>query len=580
MADRKIIDQNVFFLSGFQNTLNQKVAAGEIQVGAFYLTEDTNRLYIGKEAGKLDLLNSAVRFVTQESFSTLGTSWKNEADKGATHLNELVYITDLNILAVWAATGKTNPPYDWVQINPDTHTEIKGIATEISGGSSADSNEVTVQSTVSFKDGNTEAEDSVVDTFKIVGNGKTVKVKSTDADTISITGDTYTLSSAADGSNKAKVSLSSALGQAGSEFTITAGDNVKVTASGSDIKIDSEKWIPDGSSVEVADGKIKLTLQNKDGEGPGVIQSNELFVYVGNNTKKLIGEDLNVYTKDQVEAKLRGLNGMTYKGTVGPANTAIISSYKISNNAVVNNDGAAIDVSAGDMFLVVCENDAKGNPIPITFNGNSLITGDLIIAVGTEGADGFIGSDLAWNVVPSGNDTIIDTTYAFEANAADHKISLKSNKDGDVGEIGAIDLDAGNDDIVLSSSTESNNRVLKTSISHKVYSNSLTPVNSNETLSNGQANITVMDGISISNGHVTGITTKTLTLPSYSINVEGTDSGTEAKSSVSLSNQFKAGSDVLNTLNTTFESETLDITLKSSAGQAPVVGFELTWGTF
>ena len=57
MADRKITDQNVFFLSGFQNTLNQKVAAGEIQVGAFYLTEDTNRLYIGKEAGKLDLLN-------------------------------------------------------------------------------------------------------------------------------------------------------------------------------------------------------------------------------------------------------------------------------------------------------------------------------------------------------------------------------------------------------------------------------------------------------------------------------------------------------------------------------------------
>lgn len=574
MADRKITNQNVFFLSGFQNTLNQKVAAGEIQVGAFYLTEDTNRLYIGKEAGKLDLLNSAVRFVSQSEFNSLGTAWKKEADKGATHLNELVYITDLNILAVWSE--KTAGTYDWVQINPDTDTKIKEFVTEVS----ASNNEATVQNTVTAIDGSTKAEENYINSFKVAGNGKTVKVEASDAKTISITGDTYTLSSAADGANKAKVSLSSALGQAGSEFTITAGDNVKVTASGSDIKIDSEKWIPDGSSVEVADGKIKLTLQNKDGEGPGVIQSNELFVYVGNNTKKLIGEDLNVYTKDQIESKLRGLNGMTYKGTVGPANTAIISSYKISNNAVVNNDGTAIDVSAGDMFLVVCENDAKGNPIPITFNGNSLVTGDLIIAVGTEGADGFIGSDLAWNVVPSGNDTIIDTTYAFEANAAEHKISLKSNKDGDVGEIGAIDLDAGNDDIVLSSTAESNNKVLKTKISHKAYSNSLTPVNSDETLSNGQANITVMDGISISNGHVTGITTKTLTLPSYSINVEGTDNGTQAKSSVSLSNQFKAGSDVLNTLNTTFESETLDITLKSSAGQAPVVGFELTWGTF
>ena len=59
MADnRKITDQNVFFLSGFQSTLNEKVAAGEIKTGAFYLTEDTNRLYIGKDSNKLDLLNS------------------------------------------------------------------------------------------------------------------------------------------------------------------------------------------------------------------------------------------------------------------------------------------------------------------------------------------------------------------------------------------------------------------------------------------------------------------------------------------------------------------------------------------
>ena len=574
MADRKITDQNVFFLSGFQSTLNEKVAAGEIKVGAFYLTEDTNRLYIGKEAGKLDLLNSTVKFVNQSEFTALGTSWKAETDKGATHANELVYITDLNILAVWSE--KTAGTYDWVQINPDTHTEIKGITTEVS----AASNVATVQSKVSFKDGNTEAEDSVIDTFKVAGNGKTVKVESTDADTISITGDTYTLSSAANGTNGAKVSLSSALGQAGSEFTITAGENVSVTASGSNIEIASEKWIPDGSSVEVADGKIKLTLQDSNGEGPGVIESNELFVYVGDNTKKLIGEDLDVYTKGQVEAKLRGLNGMTYKGTVGPANTGVVSSYKISNNAVVNNDGAAIDVSSGDMFLVVCDTDDKGNPNPITFNGKSLITGDLIIAVGTEDDDGFIGADLEWNIVPAGNDTVVDTTYVFEAVAADHKISLKSNKDGNVGEIGAIDLDAGNDDIVLSSTAESNNKVLKTSISHKVYSDTLTPVNTNETLANGQADITVMNGISISNGHVTGITTKTFTLPSYSINIEGTDAGTDAKSLVSLSNQFKAGSDILNTLNTTFESETLDITLKSGAGEAPVVGFELTWGTF
>ena len=205
MADRKITDQNVFFLSGFQNTLNQKVAAGEIQVGAFYLTEDTNRLYIGKEAGKLDLLNSSVRFVSQSEFNSLGTAWKKETDKGATHLNELVYITDLNILAVWSE--KTAGTYDWVQINPNTDTKIKEFVTEVS----ASNNEATVQSTVTAIDGSTKAEENYINSFKVAGKGKTIKVESTDAKTISVTGDTYTLSSAADGANKAKVSLSSAL---------------------------------------------------------------------------------------------------------------------------------------------------------------------------------------------------------------------------------------------------------------------------------------------------------------------------------------------------------------------------------
>ena len=574
MADtRKITDQNVFFLSGFQSTLNEKVAAGEIKAGAFYLTEDTNRLYIGKDSNKLDLLNSTVKFVSQSEFNSLGASWKGQADKGATHANELVYITDLNILAVW--TEKTAGSYDWVQINPDTHTEIKGIATEVS----ASNNVATVQSSVSFKDGNTESDDSVVDSFKISGSGKTVKVESSDADTILITGDTYSLASSATSDGKgAKIALSSALGQAGSEFTISAGENVSVKASGSNIEIASEKWIPDGSSVEVADGKIKLTLQDSNGEGPGVIESNELFVLVGDNTKKLIGEDLNVYTKDQVEARLRGMNAMTYRGTVGPANTSVVSSFKLSNNAVVNSDGVAIDVSSGDMFLVTCEKDDKGNPVPVKFNNYNLVTGDLIIAVGTEDASGHIGADLSWNVVPAGNDTVIDTTYSFEANAADHKIALKSNKDGDVGEIGAIDLNAGAD-IELSSTTESDNKVLVTTIKHATIETA-TPAAESVDVANGQTGISVISGLTIANGHVKSIATKSLNLPSYSINLEGADAGNDAKSLVSLTNQFKAGSDILNTLSTSFESETLDITLKSGAGEAPVVGFELTWGTF
>ena len=423
MADtRKITNQNIFFKSGFQATLNNLKAQNKIDVGTFYLTEDTNRLYIGKENNKLDLLNSTVNFVTFEQFNSLQTAWKAEADAGASHENELYYITDKNILATWLY--KTDG-YGWNQINPDTDTDTK-ITDFVSSITAKSANVVEIENTIQATNGLAGGDITKGSTFNIKGSGSTIKVEVEGTDTIAITGDTYSMAAAADGHN-AKINLSSALGQAGSTVGIKAGDNVTLNVSEGNIEISSDKWVPTSSdsTLEVVDGKISLLLKEGN-EGP-VLESNELYFTVGagegTGVKKnvLINGDLEVYTAEQIDSKLKGLNGMTYRSTVGPYNSSTVTArFYVSNNTVVEANGTAAPVANGDMFYVVCETDSDGNPIPITFQGKELITGDLIIASGTEGDDGVIGADLSWSIVPSGNDTVVDTTFRFEVDAVNH----------------------------------------------------------------------------------------------------------------------------------------------------------------
>jgi DNA-binding beta-propeller fold protein YncE len=92
---------NVFFKRGLQNALP---ATGTN--GAFYLTTDTNRLYVcNSDNGPLVELNQSINTVTKMSDLPAGTS---AAAKG-----QYYYITELNALAYHNGT-------EWVQINPDT----------------------------------------------------------------------------------------------------------------------------------------------------------------------------------------------------------------------------------------------------------------------------------------------------------------------------------------------------------------------------------------------------------------------------------------------------------------------------
>ena len=110
---------------------------------------------------------------------------------------------------------------------------------------------------------------------------------------------------------------------------------------------------------------------------------------------------LDVYTASQIDAKLRGVNAMVYRGTVGSGGTVSIL--------------PTTNVSIGDTYKVVSNNTI---PHASAYEGFCRI-GDVLIATAIstkEGADGYIASgDLAWDYIPSGDDSQVDTQYFTKA---------------------------------------------------------------------------------------------------------------------------------------------------------------------
>lgn len=98
---------NVSFKRGLQANLPNS----NIVDGAFYLTTDTNRLYVGSANDKLELLNQSIKFYTYDDvFRENSTVPKVEG--------QFYYLSDKNILCTFAKT-EANPNGEWVQINPD-----------------------------------------------------------------------------------------------------------------------------------------------------------------------------------------------------------------------------------------------------------------------------------------------------------------------------------------------------------------------------------------------------------------------------------------------------------------------------
>lgn len=120
------IDNNaqIQFLHGSQDSLN-KLTASQIISGAFYLTDDTNRLYIGKGRGSSatvePLSDSIVKVASVSALANIKPVTGTDAN--GNNISSFYYAIKENVLCIYVqADGDTSA--HWIQINPDTDTYI------------------------------------------------------------------------------------------------------------------------------------------------------------------------------------------------------------------------------------------------------------------------------------------------------------------------------------------------------------------------------------------------------------------------------------------------------------------------
>lgn len=538
----------VKFKLGTQASLNTlKASQKGWEVGTFYLTSDSSRLYIG-QADELALLNKSVEIYTNLAALKAKTTTSTEGD--------IAYCVTENVLAYYNGTT-------WNQINPDDDTILTALTQVVS--SVTDGVKITTNGT------NSDAGKSVTAADVTITGAKGAKVAMANNKALTITGDTYTLNvqEHADATNDIDLVLDSAL-QDASTVHIKGGDNVTITkvADSNSIQIAAKDTKLNDISLGLgANGELQVGAS--DTGTTNVLKKQKLGYFVdgsyygiGSDTKQV---DLPVYSKDQVDALINKLDGMTYRGTIGTSGTT----FTMNASFNVLKGGTAAEIHIGDMFLV-----QGGNLTYAT--GKTAGIGDLLIATAKDGKSETNGvlaiGDVEWTYVPSGDDQQIDTTYIFKAEGATDSMTITSSNGGGV--VGKIAFAEG-DGIVIDSTDNGGNapNQLNVTIKHDTYDT--TPTTDSKSLTNG-GTFDVIDSVTYDNGHITGINTKTIQTLEYK---PGPDSASKDANtnSVTVTHTLQAGTSLVSDTNAkmVLKSDTLKLTASGSTVTA-----DLVWGSF
>ena len=584
---------NVKFLKGDQSSFNKLT---QFIDGAFYLTTDTDRLYFAQSETECVPLNQFIRTVTKTQFEALTSAQVSQGD--------YYYITDQNILAI---ADYDEGSLKWTQLNPDTNTNT--TFNEINFEGSVANNTVTI--TEKLKEYNAitghQTGNALAGDLKLKGtNGValTAENDSVGSTTITVEGDTYSLSAdmndarqyeagkayhvgdivvingkyqickaevAADNNTSdaaiigsfeelnAGISLVSANGQASSTFGFKKGANVDIGQIDGQITISAVDTTLEKGSLNVSNNKTQgFDIEVSDNGNNKVSGTLDPIIKVGSSSVHFVNgaADLPVYTTSEIDSKFKGLNGMTYKGTIGGAVATLPSS----------------NVSSGDTYMVASA----------SFEAGSIIAknGDLLIATGTEGVDGYIPSDgIIWTHVPSGDDSFQNSTYKGAATPGSNTWGIKEVSGDQL--VGDIQFVAGTNMSIsstLGGPDKNDPNSIITTIQHgSVGAGDVTSTTDN-TPDGGAVEtntFTAVTGVGRdSNGHVASVTTEQFkikdTTYTFGTDVEGSKIVTKLTSSGATEQAV------------TYEvaSSSLNVTTTATATNDVKVNVELEWGSF
>ena len=533
----------------FKKGLSTALPKTGLVEGAFYLTTDTDKLYICNDGNKLSLLNQVVHNVANIH------ALPEIADAA---IGEFYYCVEENVLA----TKKAAADDSWTQINADTDTKVSEVTTTTDVNSGIATVTTKVKSTT--KAGTSAGEKT--GSFKIKGAGDNTITRETDG-TIVITGKndnaTYTLGTAEGG----KIALKGAgTGATNTEITVKGAGDIAITSDAAgNLTVDGttlKNAIADATqnvtitSVKnefAADGKFTTEVATAAGSktAPAVTP----IIKLGTNATEYKFESgtatLPVYTKTEVDTKIdtyfKAADAMVYRGTVSKAA-----------------DLPTANVQCGWTFKVA----AAG-----TYAGTVCKVGDLIIAK----VDAATATDATWDVVPSGDEQVITGAVANTG------ITIS---DGAAGVLAGITL--ANGDCTTVAGTVSG-KVTTIKVNHNQVTGTLAAGSTVDVTqaAKGTADFSAITGITRdAYGHVTGTTVKKLhvvdtdthnDVTAVRVTTKHTGSGATLSTTV-FTNDTTAGVKA----DLAITSDNLTITNGTADGATAAAGLKinLEWGTF
>ena len=544
---------NVMFKRGLSTALPTTGNAG-----SFYLTTDTNRLYVcNTEGGALVELNQSINTVDTIGHLPTGTTG---AQKG-----QYYYVSGSNVLAYYDGT-------QWKQINPDATLVDSEENTVVEGNDNA------VIATSTIED--TEGHSSVGHVTFTGADAVTTKTGINNTVIVDAHDSQYELSSDSATVNEkvaAKIVLTPDENSAdeATEVNVYGGVNITVENTADGIKISAaDAANMYNESVEHAyDATGAHTVTVVDGDGAKV--SNKVTPTIkygkdGSASKVFIGGDdisaptatLDVYTTEEVDSLISMADAMHYKGVV----TADTAATKLSFDTAQN----------GDTYKV-----AEKITTPVYAE-----IGDLVIAKGTE-VDGSLAgaTDAVWEVIPSGDSQVISASVIAETI---HKFTIEDNATGAAGDIGSIEFfdDGEEGNIKITSAAVVNDTGLEVTVSHgEANANTASEADYNEEnnvtqTTESEAEFTAVTTLTYDkNGHIVSAETGTLKVVDTHNHLKSNEYATEGGS-----DEIGTAVQVTNTIIADDETKvgtfTLDSdTLKLSQNNG-TISIDMIWGSF
>lgn len=554
---------NVSFKRGLYSNLFKTDATYED--GCFYLTTDTNRLYIGKtvqnEAGQTETkcvpVNQGVIIVDKLSDITNATS----IDKTA---GLFYYAKSENILCTYNGT-------QWVQINPDTNTNTKLTAIETTATKDANADIVTVKHTLSNTTYGASGEqigqvDKSLSISEKIEGGTGIGVGVNGDNVVVNFNDTFEVKLDKKTENDVEKVVSAIIGlkESGASFKIKKNDDIDLAVSGSELEIKTKG--PKSVFYKYdADNGLKVELRDEEGAtiaAPATQQDVELYYTLGTDatTKYPVNTSLPVYTKTQVDELVENLNGLVYTGTLG-------SVTDIQNLMA---DGNKKNLDVGQMYMVSASISITDAIKPyFNFEGtpatdSSLEQGDLLICVAN-------GDNYKLTIVPSGDNVATDTNYKLQFTSNTPSFALRSlvgaqNTDKETVEFTTEE----NSVLTVAGKTTADDATqpnvltdLKVEINHK----KVTPVHTDSTAAE-YATQAITNIAFDSYGHVASYTTEAIGNPTLS----GAKTAQKNEFVISLKQAGGAA-----TGSATIDSSSLTLT---SVANSNKVSIDMVWGSF